>query len=184
MMKKTVEPVASFLFQNCRPPFDVLGQEKCRTVEVSKGKRLGAYGQPWKNLLLKVLDECLFIDPADPTSFNKDNTILIDDSPAKGVLNENGNGIFVDSWNRDVHGDDVLLGTLIPWLKRLHNDCPLGCLREFVDAHRIGEPPLTLSSNQADHIVDGMRESARNFGNRFVLPGMNLVIESQRHRKK
>ena len=81
MMKKTVEPIASFLFQNSKPPFDILGQEKCRTVETSRGKTLVQEGNPFKSLFLKVLGEQLFLDPDDPLSFNMENTILIDDSP-------------------------------------------------------------------------------------------------------
>jgi hypothetical protein len=177
MMKKTVEPVASFLFQNCRAPFDILGQDNCRRIEITKGKYLKQAGSPWKDLFLKVLDEQLFVDPDDPASFNKDNTILIDDSPQKAILNENGNGVFLDSWSHHGRGDKVLMGSLAPWLRRVHEDCPIGRLAEFVDANRIGVPPMCPSDDRAEYILVGLRELAKKFGSRFVLPGWNVVIE-------
>ena len=95
MMRKSVEPIAGFLFQNTREPYVILGQEQCRKVERFRGKFVTEGGNPFKVLLLKVLGEHLFLDPGDPSSFSKDDTILIDDSPFKSVLNENGNAVFL-----------------------------------------------------------------------------------------
>ena len=117
MLKKSVEPIAMFLFQNSKPPFDILEQEKCRMVETSQGKFLVEEGNPFKLLFLKVLGEQLFLDPDDLLSFSKENSILIDDSPQKGILNEIGNGLFLERWNRYKRGDKVLLESLAPWLK-------------------------------------------------------------------
>ena len=91
-----------------------------------------------------------------------ENTILIDDSPQKGVLNENGNGLFLESWNRHRHGDKVLLESLAPWLKRLHEECPLGCLREYVNANRIGVSPVMATSYMGMELLVGLRDSAKN----------------------
>ena len=94
MLHKNAQPVCVYLFQNTTPPFDVLGQEKCRTVQKSIGQFLVQGGNPFKALYLKVLDEQLFSSPLHGAAFTKDDTILIDDSPFKSVLNENGNGVF------------------------------------------------------------------------------------------
>lgn len=180
MLKKTAEPVAEFLSENTgRTLFDVLGQDTCKKVERSPGQFLVQGGNPFKPLFLKVLGEHLFVNPEDPVYFSKDNTILVDDSPQKSVLNENGNGIFLESWNRYQRGDKLLMGTLAPWLKRLHEECPQGRLREYVDANRIGQSPVTSTSHRVDLLLDGFKEAARNFGSSFVLPGLNLVIEPE-----
>ena len=184
MLKKTVEPIASFLFQNSKPPFDILGQEKCRTVETLKDKILVQEGNPFKLLFLKVLGEQLFSDPDDPLSFNMENMILIDDSPQKGVLNENGNGLFLKSWTRHQRHDKVLLECLAPWLKRLHEECLPGCLRQYVNANRIGVSPVTATSYRGMELFDGLKESAKNMGSKFFLPGLDLAIEPEKHRKK
>ena len=117
--KKTVEHVAGFLFQNYRAPFDILGQDNCRKVEVLEGQVLTIAGNKDKPLFLKVLGDHLFLDPNDRTSFSKDNSLLIDDSPQKSVLNEDGNAIFLQTWDRSRQGDKFLMDTLGPWLKQL-----------------------------------------------------------------
>ena len=137
-------------------------------------------GNEYKPLLLKVLGDHLFLDPTDRSSFSKDNTLLIDDSPQKSVLNENRNAIFLESWDRSQRGDNFLMGSLAPWLKHLHEDCQLGPLKEFVEANRIGSPPVSPFSNGVEHLLDGLRKSAGNFRSRFILPGMGLVIEPER----
>ena len=181
MMKKTVEPIASFLFQNSKPPFDILGQKKCRTVETLQGKILVQEGNPFKSLFLKVHRE---LDLDDSLSFNMENTILIDDSPQKGVLNENRNGLFLESWTRHQRRDKVLLESLAPWLKRLHEECPPGCLQEYVNANRIGVSPVTATSYRGMELLDGLKESAKNMGSKFFLLGLDLAIEPEIRRKK
>ena len=113
-----------------------------------------------------------------------ENTILIDDSPQKGVLNENGNGLFLKSWTRHQRRDKVLLESLAPWLKRLHEECPPGCLREYVNANQIGVSPVTATSYREMELLDGLKESAKNMGSKFFLPGLDLAIEPEKCRKK
>lgn len=55
MLKKSVEPIAGFLFQNLREPFEILGQEKCKKVEDSPRHFLVQGVNPHKPLFLKVL---------------------------------------------------------------------------------------------------------------------------------
>ena len=133
MLRKTVEPIVAFLCQDNRQPFEILGQENCKKIEITPGRFLVQGGNPFKPLFLKVLNDHLFTCPEDPQFFNDKNTILIDDSPQKSVLNENGNGIFLEKWIPHERGDNVLMGSLAPWLKRLHKECQPGCLREYVD---------------------------------------------------
>ena len=153
-------------------------------VETLWGKTFIQEGNPFKSLFLKVLGEQLFLDPDDPLSFNMENTILIDDSLQKGVLNENGNGLFLESWNHHRCGDKVLLESLAPWLKRLHEECPPGCLREYVNANRIGVSPVTATSYRGMELLVGLKESAKNMGSCFFLPGLSLAIEPEMPRKK
>ena len=73
--------------------------------------------------------------------------------------------------------------SLLPWLKRLLKDCQPRQLWEYVEVNRIGLNPISTSSNRADDLLSGMKESAMSFGSRYVLPGMNLVIEAETIRK-
>ena len=113
-----------------------------------------------------------------------ENTILIDDSPQKGVLNENGNGLFLESWNRHQRGDKVLLESLASWLKRLHEEYPPGCLQEYLNANRIGVSPVTATSYRGMELLVGLRESAKSMESRFFLSGLSLAIEPEMPRKK
>ena len=113
-----------------------------------------------------------------------ENTILINDSPQKGVLNENRNGLFLESWNCHQHGDEVLLESLAPWLKRLHKECPPSCLWEYVNANRIGVSPIMATLYRGIELLDGLRKSAKNMGSKFFLLGLDLAIEPEKHRKK
>ena len=94
MMKKTVEPIASFLFQNSKPPFDILRQEKCRTVETSRGKTLIQEGNPFKSLFLKVLGEQLFSDPDDRSLSTWRTQFSLTALPKKVSSMRTGTGYF------------------------------------------------------------------------------------------
>lgn len=175
MMKSNSEHVAQFLFAGGRWPYDVLSQEQCSKIETSH-RRFLRYPHSDKNVFLKVLEEQFFSNPNGCTSFTRDNTLLIDDSPEKSLCNENGNAIFLDSWTREHHGDNFLVETLAPWLQRLHTHCPPGRLREYVVANRIGRDPLPPSNGVHQWIIQGMNESARNLGSSFRVPGLDVVI--------
>jgi hypothetical protein len=69
-------------------------------------------------------------------------------------------------------------------LKNQHHVCEPNCLREFVEANRIGVSQLTASSDVADLILDGFRKSADNFGSHFELPGMRLMIQPERRSRR
>ena len=73
-----------------------------------------------KDIFLKTLSKGLF------TKFNgkfrKKNTIIIDDSPMKHILNDSKNVLFPVSWSFDGAGQNntFLMDKLLPWLGQLH----------------------------------------------------------------
>jgi len=126
---------------------------------------------------MKVLSDKLFSNPSGGTSFSSDNTLLIDDSPYKSICNENGNAIFLDTWNHGKWNDDVLLGELLPWLRCLDSNCEPGQMQKFVQDNRIGLNPLRAGDEDVDIVIEGMVESSRVMGSRYELPGIGVVIE-------
>jgi hypothetical protein len=93
MLKRNAEPIAGHLFRGCRDPYDLLSQDEYSKIEFSPGKFF-TIGMR-EMLCTKVLSEHLFTNISGNTSFTPDNTLLIDDSLAKGICNENGNAIFL-----------------------------------------------------------------------------------------
>ena len=106
--------------------------------DIVSPRRLSQPGQP--GIFMKVLSQQLF---HESSPFTKENSLLIDDSRKKSVCNESGNAIFLKPWTHEDQNDNVLLGRLLPWLESLHNGCPTGQLREYVNANRIGLGPPT-----------------------------------------
>jgi hypothetical protein len=180
MVKRNAEGIAEHLFSGCRPPYDILSQDQCTKIEMAPGR---FFHKGPHVLCLKDLSEALFKNPSGSTSFSADNTILIDDSPIKSVCNENGNAIFLGTWTHGKRRDNVLVGELLPWLQRLHSDCPPGQLREYVVENRIGFDPLDANDYDLKEIVEGMKMSSKVMGCRYELPGIDLVIEPPRRRK-
>jgi hypothetical protein len=95
MKRSTVEKIVQYLFRGLPLSFDILGEDSCRRIETSRGKYLTVIGGS-KEIFLKVLLEKLFIGSK---RMDSENTILIDDSPEKCVCNDNGNCLFLDTWN-------------------------------------------------------------------------------------
>jgi NLI interacting factor-like phosphatase len=180
MFKRNAEPIARHLFSGGKAPFDILGQEQCTKIEVAPGK---FFHRGQKMHCMKVLSDTLMSNCSEDESFYAHNTLLIDDSPDKSICNFNGNAIFLDPWNHAKRRDDVLVGELLPWLKRLHSNCPQGELLEYVDDNRLGNKPLGCDDHHAKQIIEGMRESMEVMGTRFELPGIGLVIERPPRRK-
>lgn len=177
MFKRNAEPIAGHLFRGCKGPYDILSQDQCSKIEVSPGRffQIGI-----AVLCMKVLSEHLFTNVSGDTSFSPDNTLLIDDSPAKSICNENGNAIFLRTWNQHERQDDVLMGELLPWLRRLDSNCQPGHMRRYVEENRIGLNPLRPGDYHVKDIINGMRESSMNMGSRYRLPGIGVVIEGGR----
>ena len=73
-----------------------------------------------KDIFLKMLSKGLF--RRFNGKFTKDNTIIIDDSPVKHILNDSKNVLLLISWSHDGAGslDKFLMDTLLPCLQKLH----------------------------------------------------------------
>jgi len=100
-------------------PFLVLGQESCTKLKCRDGsgkittfKELGTS----KELFLKNLNT-LF--KGSWGNFTSENTIIVDNSPSKHIMNNSENVILPDTWsNRGIgQKDTFLLDTLLPWFK-------------------------------------------------------------------
>ena len=131
-------------------------------------------------IFLKVLLEQLF---HEILPFTKENTLLIDDSREKSICNESGNAIFLKPWTHEDQSDNVLLGRLLPWLESLHNGCPAGQLRLYVNANRIGLGPSTRDDNLVQEMMAVMRECAKERGARCEIPWLNVVVERRPSRR-
>jgi hypothetical protein len=136
MKRSTVEEIVHYLFRGLPQHFEVLGQDSCRKIKIYRGKYLKVIGGS-KEIFLKNLSEALFVRS---TQLDKENTIIIDDSPEKCVCNDRGNCLFLETWSPLGVADDFLVRTLGQWLLQLHTDCTHGQLRDFVNRNRIGFP--------------------------------------------
>ena len=83
-------------------PLHILGQDSCdRILNMGKNNRVTTMKVKGthKDIFLKTLSKGLF------TKFNgkfrKNNTIIIDDSPVKHILNDLENVLFPVSWSHD-----------------------------------------------------------------------------------
>jgi hypothetical protein len=94
MMKSTTSQVVDYLFHRNVKPVAVYGQESCDTIQVNNGEEL-KYPKSDKNIFLKTMNSHLFL--GDASRYKENNTILIDDSPEKSILNNTGNAIFLKS---------------------------------------------------------------------------------------
>jgi hypothetical protein len=95
-----------------------------------------------KDVFLKTLSTGLFTKPS--SVFTKDNTIVVDDSPYKHVLNSPENLVLTDSWTYEAGGenDTFLLNVLLPWLQRLHSS-PGMDLKSFRLQNPLGRPSMS-----------------------------------------
>ena len=177
MKRTTVEQVARYLFHDLPPPFAVLGQNHCSSIEIADGQFVLSFNEN-KLIFLKIIPEQLFNCAAASWPFNNDNTILVDDSPEKSVCNESGNAIFLESWNRHEPNNNFLVDTLAPWLNRMSLSCMPGQLREYIDKNWIGSPPLAADDPLLLHMMQGMALSAKNVGvhyNVIRVPDLNYT---------
>ena len=81
------------------------------------------YPKSDKSIFLKTVSIHLFLEEA--SSYKENNTILIDDSPEKSILNNPGNAIFLKSWKHTIKNyssNNYLCTELAPWLERLHKE--------------------------------------------------------------
>jgi hypothetical protein len=168
MKRSTVKEIVHYLFRGLPQPFEVLGQDNCRKIEIYRGKYLKVIGGS-KEIFLKNLSGALFVGS---TQLDEENTIIIDDSPEKCVCNDRGNCLFLETWSPLGVADDFLVRTLGQWLLRLHTNCTRGQLRDFVNRNRIGVPPLAANSEVLVHIANGMALSSRNLHEKYEILGV------------
>ena len=138
MKKSSVNQIISYQFDGLPYPDIILSQEDCGMIEISKGRFLMHLENCIKLVFLKMLSQTLFYSGSGLSNFNLDDILLIDNSPDKSVCNYLENAIFLDSWSRHMHSDDVLMGKLYPWLCHLRLLYAPRQLQEFVDSHWFG----------------------------------------------
>ena len=104
-----------------------------------------------KEVFLKTLSKSFFSKYGD--YFTKDNTIIVDDSPYKHVLNDPHNVLLSDTWSYKGDGghDSFLLNVLLPWLRSLHNNGDLG-LSKFRVENRLGHAALCTDPYNLEYI--------------------------------
>jgi hypothetical protein len=66
MKRSSVKEIFHYLFRGLPQPFEVLGQDNCRKIEIYQGKYLKVIGGS-KEIFLKNLSEALFIEVSNST---------------------------------------------------------------------------------------------------------------------
>ena len=166
--RTTVSSIADYLFHGLPPPFAILGQDHCQTIDIGEGKCV-LRGIDRKLIFLKIMPNQLFNSPTESWPFANDNTLLIDDSPEKSVCNESGNAIFLESWSHQRLDFNFLMDTLVPWLISLSSNCKSGQFRKYVDKNRIGVPLMSADDPLLLHLMQGMPISAKMSGSTTML---------------
>ncbi|CAA9589412.1 hypothetical protein AVDCRST_MAG81-4655 [uncultured Synechococcales cyanobacterium] len=154
MKLSTTCTITQYLFKKAILPKVIHGQEHCKRIatSVTNGvpKFLKVKGTE-KDVFLKTLSTGLFSQYRG--SFTMENTIIVDDSAYKHVLNNPENVLLADSWspNGDSANDTFLLGVLLPWLQRLHTSADLG-LRSFRLQNPLGRPSLCQDPHCGEYL--------------------------------
>jgi hypothetical protein len=168
MKRTTIEEIVHYIFRGLLQPFEILGQDSCRKIEISWGKYLKVTSGS-KKIFLKNLSEALFIGSIH---LDEENMILIDDSPEKCVYNDSGNCLFLETWTPLDVAEDFLFCILSPWLLRLYTDYTRGQLKDFFNRNRIGVRPLAANSQVLLHIANGTALSCRNLHKKYKILGV------------
>nr|PNR26859.1 hypothetical protein PHYPA_030340 [Physcomitrium patens] len=168
MKSSNIQGVVNYLFPKEMLPGLVLGQDLCTIIRFRDSSRrlttfmvLGTH----KELFLKNLDT-LF--SGYKGIFNSENTIIVDDSPLKHIMNDSKNVLLPNSWSNDGNGnrDTFLFRTLLPWFQRLHLACDQG-LKLFREhgPNRIGQKMLCDERNRTEYnkVMELVRGSSPNY---------------------
>ena len=157
-MQSTSKQVVEYLFHRNVKPVAIYGQESCDTIQVNNGEEL-KYPKSDKSIFLKTMRSHLFLGEA--SRYKENNTILIDDSPEKSILNNTGNAIFLKSWKHTVKNcssDNYLWAEVAPWLERLHRE-GRGEVAQFVNANRLGVNPLVPGDTLYELVMNALKRS-------------------------
>ena len=105
-----------------------------------------------KDIFLKTLSKGLFAKFYG--KFRKKNTIIIDDSLVKHILNDSENVLFPVSWSSDGAGqnDTFLMDKLLPWLRQLHRFEDVRVAARVLD--KIGQPMLCDDPSSREYYVE------------------------------
>ena len=145
MRVATVKSVCDLLFQGLAvKPLNILGQESCDRIRVQDDRGKVSYMKvkgTEKDLFLKTLPK-LFLSTFRGR-YSAENTIIVDDSPMKHVLNPAENVILPETWAYAGAGqaDTYLMDTLLPWVLQLHVNQEQG-IRTFRNLNKIGRPMM------------------------------------------
>lgn len=144
MMTSTTRAICDYLFGPISPvkPLRILGQEDCdRIPQRNAGSRIIFLKEPGtqKDIFLKTLSAHLF--NGYDGIYTAENTLIIDDSPIKHMLNLPENVLLLPSWSYKVNmaeEDSTLLDKILPYLLELHSF--QGSLKEYRASHLLGRP--------------------------------------------
>nr|PNR25991.1 hypothetical protein PHYPA_031238 [Physcomitrium patens] len=168
MKSSNIQGVVNYLFPKEMLPGLVVGQDSCTSIRFRDSSgRLTTFMVPrtHKELFLKNLDT-LF--SGYKGIFNSENTIIVDDSPLKHIMNDSKNVLLPNSWSNDGNGnrDTFLLRTLLPWFQRLHlaRDQGIKLFREH-GPNRIGQKMLCDEQNRTEYnkVMELVRGSSSNY---------------------
>lgn len=154
MVLPTTKAICEYLFRGVQSPKLILGQNSCEVLKV-RGPR-----NKLSNWKVKGTNKDLFLKPLDKlfgtmnSKFNAHDTIIIDDSRDKHVLNEPENVVLPESWIAADASDRFLVDELLPWIQRLHQSRGQGLL-SFRREDNIGRRMLTEEpiSDEYDELI-------------------------------
>ena len=125
MLESTTRDICSYLFgPSLVNPRRILGQEDCHRVSVREVRNRMFYMKEvgtQKDIFLKTLSNHLFNNSNG--RYTLANTLVIDDSPIKHMLNLLENVLLLPTWSYGGNGavtDSVLMEELLPYLLNLH----------------------------------------------------------------
>ena len=170
MCEPTTRQICEYLFKGLAMPLHILGQDSCdrinvmgRNNRVTTMKVKGAH----KDIFLKALSKRLF--GRFGGKFTKKNTLVINDSPVKHILNDSENVLLPVSWLHDGAGqsDTFLIDTLLSYLQELHrsHDIRLGArVRQGISRPMLSEDP----SRREEYVeIKAAIENAEMFSQKF-----------------
>ena len=170
MRKPTTRKICEYFFRGLAMPLHILGQDSCDRINVmgrnNKVTTMKVKGTH-KDIFLKTLSKRLF--GRFGGKFTKENTLVIDDSLVKHILNDSENVLLPISWLHDGAGqsDTFLIDTLLPCLQELHrsHDLRLGVsVRQGISRPMLSEDP----SRREEYVeIKATIENAEMFSQKF-----------------
>jgi hypothetical protein len=145
MRVSTVKSVCDLLFEDLPiKPINILDQESCNWIRVQDDWGKVSYMKvkgTKKEVFMKTIQKYLF--SSFRGRYSAENTIIVNDSPMKHVLNPSENVILPESWTFAGAGqsDTYLMDTLLPWVLQLHVNREQG-IQTFWNLNRIGRPMM------------------------------------------